>query len=228
MPGLGPLEAHYVSAAVGLGPARRFAAWDRYQRVAEVVDGLGDDLLVLDVGCGPGPIARMLADRHRFVGVDIAREPLDQFARFGLAVVADALRLPFRDETFDVVLCTQTLYHLPLDGALNEIARVTRRSGYLVLQQDMLHDFSLWPQLAYWAVRRRMPGRFRLVYTTGRSRWRTIRRALDGAGFEPIRRLALEIPIGPLYTPALARRLGAVIGELPALASQQIVVAVRR
>jgi ubiquinone/menaquinone biosynthesis C-methylase UbiE len=228
MAGFAGLEAYYGSAASGLGPARRFAAWDRHRAVAEAVDSLGDDLLVLDVGCGAGPVARRLAERHRFVGADIASEPLAEFARFGLAVLADAVSLPFRDQTFNVVLCTQTLYHLPVDAALGEMARVTRPDGHLVLQQDMLHDFSLWPQLAYWAIRRRLPGRFRLTYATGRSRWRSVRRAIERAGFEPVRRVALEFPSGPLYTPTLARRLAAVATELPGVASQQLVVAVRR
>ncbi|MGH7905311.1 MAG: methyltransferase domain-containing protein, partial [Candidatus Binataceae bacterium] len=49
-------------------------------------------------------------------------------------VAGSALELPFRRESFDTVLCTQTLEHIPDPWlALGEINRVMRPRGYLVL-----------------------------------------------------------------------------------------------
>lgn len=220
--------AYYEAGAMALSPARMIAAWKRYERTAAAVDTLGEDLLVLDVGCGPGQVARMVAANHRVVGVDIAPEPLHEFAQFGFAVLGDALALPFDDATFDVALCGQTLYHLPYERALGELARVVRPGGHLVLEQGMRVDVSLWPLLAYWSVRRRAPGRFRLPYESGRPSWRSLRRALANSGFTVERREGLEISTGPLYDRARDRRLDVVADEFASVSSQQLIVARRR
>lgn len=225
---LAAFQAYYASGAMRLGPARALAAWNRYRRMAAEVDTLGANLLVLDVGCGPGPVARILAPRHRVVGVDIAGGPLEEFSRFGLAVRADALALPFADGAFDVILCGQTLYHLPLEEAVAELARVVRPGGHVLIEQGMLTDASLWPQVAYWGLRKRLPGRFRLLYESGRPPWRRLRRALEANELEIVRRIGLEISTGPLFRSRIDKRLKLVSDELPKLASQQLIVARRR
>lgn len=213
---------------MSLGPARRFAAWQRHERMAAAIDRIGSNLLILDIGCGPGQIARMIGQRQRVVGLDIALAPLETAARWCLAVCADATSLPFDDASFDVVICSQTLYHLPLHQALREFARVLRPEGTLVLEQGMLADVSLWPTLAYWAVRKRAPGRLRLEYPSGRTSWRRLSKALRDTGFEVRERVGLEISTGPLYRRRIAKRLAQVVDAFPQLASQQIVLADRR
>ncbi len=223
---IGPL---YRSAAIPLPPVRRIAAWERHRRVAEAVDALGDDLLVLDVGCGRGPVARMLAGRHRLVGIDPDVDALAEFSRFGLAVAGDALSLPFADGTFDAVVCSQSLTNMPppYDGPLGEIARVLRPDGTLVVEHGMLADVSLWPLVLYWALRRRLPGGLRLSFAGRRTTWGSLRRALLRTGFTAVRRVPLELSSGPLDGRALGRRLDVVAQELPGLASQQLVLAER-
>jgi SAM-dependent methyltransferase len=222
-----PLTPYYRTAAVGGGPVRRLAAWDRYGRLAEAVDALGDDLLVLDVGCGAGPAARMLARRHRIVGVDLDAEALREFSRYGLATVADARALPFDDATFDVVMVGQAIHGVALDPVFAELARVLRPRGHIVLERAMAVDFSLWPLMAYWGLRKRLPGRYRLRTPWGRELWRTLRAALERSGFEVISRTGLEISTGPFYTRRLDRRLRDASDTFPRVASQQLIVARR-
>jgi len=86
---------------------------------------------VLDVGCGTGEFTRVLAeeagDGSEVVGVD-ADPSLLRVAReeTGLPVVAgDALRLPVRDDAFDLVSCQALLVNLPdPTAALREFRRV--------------------------------------------------------------------------------------------------------
>ncbi len=207
---------------------RRLAVWDRHRRVAAAIDALGDDLLVLDVGCGEGPVARMLAQRHRFVGVDIDTAALESFSRYGLAVVADARALPFCDGCFDVVALSQAIHGVPLDPVFAELARVTRPGGHLVIERAMAIDFSLWPLMTYWGLRKRLPGRMRLRTPWGRERWRTLRSSLERNGFDVVRREGLEISTGPLFTRSRDRRLATAAEAFPRLASQQLIVARRR
>jgi SAM-dependent methyltransferase len=98
----------------------------------------GPDARVLDVGCGDGRHIVEAARRGTMaIGVDYdlaelrrARERLGKH-RVDL-IAADASHLPFRTGTFDAVVCTETLEHLPGDvGAIAEIARSLRNGGVL-------------------------------------------------------------------------------------------------
>jgi len=101
------------------------------------------DARCLDLGCGPGKLARELAPRCReAVGVDasasmIARATARARAA-GLGNVrfheAQPTALPFPGESFDLVLSSNLLFHLPEPAAvLREAARVLRRGGHVAL-----------------------------------------------------------------------------------------------
>lgn len=217
----------YRGAAAPFAPVRLLAAWRRYERLAEEVDALGEDQLVLDVGCGRGEVARMLAPRHRIVGIDIDVDALRVFSRYGLGVIADARDLPFADGTFDAVVCGQSLTCMDESAVIPELARVVKHGGHLVIEQGMLADISIWPLLVYWGMRRRLPGRLRMTFPARRRPWRTIERLLRRSGFRVVRRVPLEVSTGPLTSLRLDRAQEVVAACLPKAASQQLVVAVR-
>ncbi len=102
---------------------------------------------VLDVGCGTGTLAIEVARRvgraGRVVGVDpgtqqIARARSKAARRhvpieFQIGVIE---QLPFPNQTFDVVLSTLMMHHLPASlkrQGLAEIARVLKPGGRLVI-----------------------------------------------------------------------------------------------
>lgn len=86
--------------------------------------GPGTDLSVLDVGCGEKPYCPDFAPVAReYVGIDVTPGP-------EVDVVAPAEELPFSAESFDVVLCTQTLEHVADPAqAVAEMHRVLRPGG---------------------------------------------------------------------------------------------------
>ena len=99
----------------------------------------------LDVGCGSGVVTRELARRvgaqGRAVGVDpspsllgVARQ-LAQEQGLGDRVEfheGSALRAPFPDASFDVVVCVTVLSHVPGgERAIPELARLLRPGGRL-------------------------------------------------------------------------------------------------
>lgn len=89
---------------------------------------------VLDVGCGAGRDGVVLRDAALdYTGVDLSASAIDVCATFGLdALRADAIALPFEDNTFDAAWSMSTLMHLPGDDfglALAELARVVRPGG---------------------------------------------------------------------------------------------------
>ena len=95
---------------------------------------------LLCLGSGYGSKCRHLAhDGARVVATDIVIEPLirmkrlaqdDEATRPNLSmVVADAHRLPFRDECFDVVYGMGVLHHLDTADATGEVHRVMKTGG---------------------------------------------------------------------------------------------------
>ena len=90
---------------------------------------------VLDVGCRAGALTRSYLEGNDVVGVDVDREALEEAADLGITTVwADAQRpLPFRDESFDVVVAGEVLEHLADPAAfLAEAHRLLRPGGTLV------------------------------------------------------------------------------------------------
>ena len=96
---------------------------------------------VLDCGCGYGFTLRMLAELTEadLTGLDFAAERVAQvqrdLARFPQVTVVqgDAQQLPFADDSFDHVVCSEVLEHLPDDrAAVREIARVLKPGGTAV------------------------------------------------------------------------------------------------
>lgn len=99
-----------------------------------------DELLVLDLGTGPGNSILGMARRRprvRYIGVDIsfrmlevAREQLVEHGVPAALVLADGARLPFRDGRFDRVTGHSFLYLTEsATDLLREVRRVLRPGG---------------------------------------------------------------------------------------------------
>jgi SAM-dependent methyltransferase len=83
---------------------------------------------VLDVGCGTGELARVLAAETtgEVVGTDADPRLLSVAKEFVPCVAGDAHRLPFPDDSFDLVVCQALLINLPDPvRAVREFARVS-------------------------------------------------------------------------------------------------------
>jgi ubiquinone/menaquinone biosynthesis C-methylase UbiE len=94
---------------------------------------------VLDVGCGTGRLAALLAERHlcRVWGVDVSPEMLavarERVPRGVGLKLARAEDLPFRDATFERAAMTLVVHHLDRPRAFTELLRVLAPDGRLAL-----------------------------------------------------------------------------------------------
>jgi SAM-dependent methyltransferase len=185
--------------------------------------------VVLDYGCGSGTVVEMLRaagyDAH---GVDIrwpgATTPDIEASDLGregvLRYYEEGGRLPFDDDTFDVVVSDQVFEHVvPLEASVREIERVLRPGGVAS------HHF---PSRAVWReghigiplAHRLPPGRARLTYTTA------LRRAGLGKFKDdrPAREWAAEklewIDRWTIYRPA--REIHAIFGRNADLVNREI------
>jgi len=115
------------------GPEALFHRY-RSRLVRKLLGGYLPDSVILDAGCGTGLNLRSLPVGS--VGLDINPRSIDvirQRLPDHESVLGDIEDLPFEDETFPGVLCTEVLEHVPdPDTALKEIWRVLKPGGLLI------------------------------------------------------------------------------------------------
>ncbi|MEM3823752.1 MAG: class I SAM-dependent methyltransferase [Candidatus Bathyarchaeia archaeon] len=117
-----------------------------YQLIIEMLHSAFRDLnekRVMEVGCGLGGFILYISENCEVVGLDISSKAIhtarDLAKKFGLQsrvnlIVGDAQRLPFKEDSGDIVVCSETLEHIPdYERAFSELVRVTKKSGYLCL-----------------------------------------------------------------------------------------------
>lgn len=84
---------------------------------------------ILDIGCGDGRVTnRLCVNYPKVVGLDISEKALKHIATE--TVIGSANGLPFRDQSFDLILCSETLEHIPsgtYQQVLTEIERVSAK-----------------------------------------------------------------------------------------------------
>jgi glycosyltransferase involved in cell wall biosynthesis/SAM-dependent methyltransferase len=83
---------------------------------------------ILDVGCGDGFVTNALPGELRVVGLDISAEALRHVRR--PAMLGSAVGLPFADGSFELVMATDVIEHIPsgaYERCLAEMARVSSR-----------------------------------------------------------------------------------------------------
>jgi SAM-dependent methyltransferase len=131
----------------------REGMWDDSRAALEPL-ALDSRERVLDVGCGTGELSRVLAAESagEVIGCDADLELLE-FAGQQVPVVAgDALRLPFADDSFDLVVCQALLINLPDPAAALEefnrvstdlVAAVEPDNGAVVVDSTVASEASL-------------------------------------------------------------------------------------
>jgi SAM-dependent methyltransferase len=150
---------------------------------------------VLDLGCGEGRHSFAALERGAsVVAADLDEAALVEVGAMGKALVSEgrvpeggvcsalvcnALRLPFRDGSFDVVVLSEVLEHVAADAAaVAEVFRVTRPGGRLAVTVPRF-----WPELVCWCLSKRYrstPGGHVRIYCAGQ----LIERLMH-AGFVP-------------------------------------------
>jgi Methylase involved in ubiquinone/menaquinone biosynthesis len=115
-----------------------------YDRVITIMNPLEYES-VLDVGCGTGALLDEVLNRKKvsIAGIDLSEKMLN-IARQRLGQAADlkngdSENLPWADNSFDMVLCTDSFHHYPNPGTvLCEIKRVLKPGGKLIIADPWL------------------------------------------------------------------------------------------
>ena len=123
-----------------------------YQRIlAELLKHCraGEDLKVLDLGCGTGSFTARLAGRFPNVaGVDLSPKCVAAAARRYPHIAfsaGDAESLPYPDRSFDIVTLFGVLHHFPRrEDALKEPRRLLKDGGVLFTYDPNINNPFFW------------------------------------------------------------------------------------
>ncbi len=118
--------------------------------IAERIKGVPYETL-LDVGCGTGFLIDLMAKRKpaKYCGVDLSDEMIRVAKGKAIPgaefVVGSADKLPYPDETFDIVTCSQSFHHYPYpEKAMREALRVLKPGGLYILSDTGLGGIGGW------------------------------------------------------------------------------------
>ncbi len=134
-------------------PLQRYWQRERFRVIRSMVDG---STRILDIGCGS---SRILQSLPQAVGLDMQIRKLRWLRAPGRQLVQGSLsQLPFADESFDAVICSEVIEHIPREEIdLTDMVRVLAPGGALVLGTP---DYGTWT----W---RTLEGMYKKVFPQG-------------------------------------------------------------
>ncbi|MDP8957031.1 MAG: methyltransferase domain-containing protein [Actinomycetota bacterium] len=134
-------------------PLQRYWQRERFRVIRSMVDG---STRILDIGCGS---SRILQSLPQAVGLDMQIRKLRWLRAPGRQLVQGSLsQLPFDDESFDAVICSEVIEHIPREEIdLTDMVRVLAPGGALVLGTP---DYGTWT----W---RTLEGMYKKVFPQG-------------------------------------------------------------
>jgi len=135
--------------------------------ISEISDQrAGRALKILDIGCGRGELMNYIHANNphcELIGIDVTKElwksQKEQESNF---VCGDALILPFKDDSFDVIVFYDVLYHLVgqnrcssvsnVANFFENIVRICKSDSYILFkEQSTLHK--VHSQIIFWITK---------------------------------------------------------------------------
>jgi ubiquinone/menaquinone biosynthesis C-methylase UbiE len=175
---------------------------------------------VLDIGCGNArDIIPVLRAGATVVGVDLSQGMIDQARQDLVAAgypdvrleIGDATRLSFPAESFDSILCSEVIEHIPdTDQAIREMYRVLKPAGCLVITTPNRRSWYGFDRYVLWR------GLFRRKWNHPFDNWRTmpeLTSLLERHGFVPTSRQTTCYVPGFLLTYFLPRVLQSAVAQ---------------
>lgn len=116
---------------------------------------VADSSFILDLGGGTGLHKRLFQNNQKYVCIDLnfnkIRRSIAHY-KSEFSAVADGLKIPFKDRTFDFILLTAVTHHLPdelLPLLFGEIQRVIKEGGNLLLYDPVISPTNLIGKTLY-------------------------------------------------------------------------------
>jgi ubiquinone/menaquinone biosynthesis C-methylase UbiE len=107
---------------------------------------------LLDCGCGTAPMISLLYDKYpekHYTGIDLTPQMIEVAKAKNIPgaefIVGDCENLPFEENTFDAIICSQSFHHYPnVQDFFNSVYRVLKPGGRLVLRDMTMARPGRW------------------------------------------------------------------------------------
>ena len=104
---------------------------------------------LLDFGCGTKPYKKLFVNVEEYIGIDLKIEGREE-SHIYVDKFYDGKVIPYEDERFDSILCTEVLEHVfNIDELLKEFNRVLKKGGQALIttpfmweEHEMPYDFA--------------------------------------------------------------------------------------
>jgi len=114
---------------------RRIIHTSRFNRVLKLIGDVKNKK-ILDAGCGEGYFLSVI-NSNKKIGVELSEKRISQALKLypDLKIkIADITHLPFEDNIFDVIVCSEVLEHVSgYEQAIKEFKRCIKPDGHVVL-----------------------------------------------------------------------------------------------
>jgi 2-polyprenyl-3-methyl-5-hydroxy-6-metoxy-1,4-benzoquinol methylase len=145
------LRSRYLDWELGTGylgffsknAGTRYTFTRRMEAVYQMLPEIAPETQILEIGCGAGLLCLELARTAKIIiGIDISHFALDfgnhvkkyMKCENGSFQISDAETLGFREQVFDLIICSEVLEHLIApEKALSEIRRVVKNTGTVIV-----------------------------------------------------------------------------------------------
>ncbi len=122
--------------------------WKIKRELKNFIDDI-ENKNVLDFGCGDSRYRALIEKKNKYTGLDIKENSFPKESK-AADVFWDDKTLPFEDESFDIIICTEVLNQVDdIDNTINELKRVLKKGGKLFItmvfifgEQDIPYDFT--------------------------------------------------------------------------------------
>jgi|Deesub1362B_J571_1020462.scaffolds.fasta_scaffold02302_6 ubiquinone/menaquinone biosynthesis C-methylase UbiE len=149
---------------------RRYLHRAQYNTILKYIEKMNPPpKLILDYGCGEGVLSVLIGERgFNVIGMDIsipniiaAKEIIKKRDLKIDFIIGDGENLPFEDKSFDLVVASHVLEHLPnIEKSLREIKRVANKAIIAVPTCLGLSSFSILGGDSPWTITRKSPFAF--------------------------------------------------------------------
>lgn len=123
-----------------------------YYSIKHIEKHIKKDEPILEVGCGNGKTLIPLLKRgYKIIGIDLSKNAIKnlkkELKKLNMSAkleVGNILNLPYKNNSFNAVICNYVLEHLlkqEREIAIKEIHRVLRKNGKLFLEEFSINNF---------------------------------------------------------------------------------------